>query len=172
MYIPYQGLLFYFLGRCRNNNLPRQPSLKTKAVPPSRLLHHTHLHPRPRHKRALFLCLVPSFFLKNHSVRYLLSGVRSYPTAEASLPICPPWLICMFPRQKLRAQRSRCCKLCHGQTDTSLFSNVDVLVIGAGPTGLGAAKRLNQIVRGSGLNLPPPPSPPLRGNPIGTSQVS
>lgn len=26
-------------------------------------------------------------------------------------------------------------------------SSVDVLVIGAGPTGLGAAKRLNQIVR-------------------------
>ena len=26
------------------------------------------------------------------------------------------------------------------------FSSVDVLVIGAGPTGLGAAKRLNQIV--------------------------
>jgi pyruvate/2-oxoglutarate dehydrogenase complex dihydrolipoamide dehydrogenase (E3) component len=25
-------------------------------------------------------------------------------------------------------------------------SNVDVLVIGAGPTGLGAAKRLNQLV--------------------------
>ena len=31
-----------------------------------------------------------------------------------------------------------------------LHSNVDVLVIGAGPTGLGAAKRLNQIV-----SLPP-----------------
>jgi ribulose 1,5-bisphosphate synthetase/thiazole synthase len=31
-------------------------------------------------------------------------------------------------------------------TDTGTFSNVDVLVIGAGPTGLGAAKRLNQIV--------------------------
>lgn len=28
-----------------------------------------------------------------------------------------------------------------------LDSSVDVLVIGAGPTGLGAAKRLNQIVR-------------------------
>ncbi len=28
-------------------------------------------------------------------------------------------------------------------------SNVDVLVIGAGPTGLGAAKRLSHIVRGS-----------------------
>ncbi len=27
------------------------------------------------------------------------------------------------------------------------YSSVDVLVIGAGPTGLGAAKRLNQIVR-------------------------
>lgn len=27
--------------------------------------------------------------------------------------------------------------------------NVDVLVIGAGPTGLGAAKRLNQIVGGT-----------------------
>lgn len=27
-----------------------------------------------------------------------------------------------------------------------LHSSVDVLVIGAGPTGLGAAKRLNQIV--------------------------
>jgi cation diffusion facilitator CzcD-associated flavoprotein CzcO len=27
--------------------------------------------------------------------------------------------------------------------------SVDVLVIGAGPTGLGAAKRLNQIVRPS-----------------------
>jgi flavin-dependent dehydrogenase len=27
-----------------------------------------------------------------------------------------------------------------------LLSSVDVLVIGAGPTGLGAAKRLNQIV--------------------------
>lgn len=26
------------------------------------------------------------------------------------------------------------------------FSDVDVLVIGSGPTGLGAAKRLNQIV--------------------------
>lgn len=32
-------------------------------------------------------------------------------------------------------------------------SSVDVLVIGAGPTGLGAAKRLNQIV---GI----PPTPP------------
>lgn len=30
-------------------------------------------------------------------------------------------------------------------TDRSI-SNVDVLVIGAGPTGLGAAKRLNHIV--------------------------
>ncbi len=30
-------------------------------------------------------------------------------------------------------------------------SSVDVLVIGAGPTGLGAAKRLNQIVRNSSL---------------------
>lgn len=29
----------------------------------------------------------------------------------------------------------------------TIDSNVDVLVIGAGPTGLGAAKRLNQIVR-------------------------
>jgi NADH dehydrogenase FAD-containing subunit len=29
----------------------------------------------------------------------------------------------------------------------TLDSEVDVLVIGAGPTGLGAAKRLNQIVR-------------------------
>jgi ribulose 1,5-bisphosphate synthetase/thiazole synthase len=29
---------------------------------------------------------------------------------------------------------------------TSVYSSVDVLVIGAGPTGLGAAKRLNQIV--------------------------
>ena len=29
---------------------------------------------------------------------------------------------------------------------TSPPSNVDVLVIGAGPTGLGAAKRLHQIV--------------------------
>ena len=29
------------------------------------------------------------------------------------------------------------------------FSNVDILVIGAGPTGLGAAKRLNQLVRSS-----------------------
>ena len=29
---------------------------------------------------------------------------------------------------------------------TSLISSVDVLVIGAGPTGLGAAKRLHQIV--------------------------
>ena len=27
------------------------------------------------------------------------------------------------------------------------LSSVDVLVIGAGPTGLGAAKRLNQLVR-------------------------
>ena len=26
-------------------------------------------------------------------------------------------------------------------------SDVDVLIIGAGPTGLGAAKRMNQIVR-------------------------
>ena len=32
---------------------------------------------------------------------------------------------------------------------TNLYSDVDVLVIGAGPTGLGAAKRLNQIVRGA-----------------------
>jgi hypothetical protein len=30
--------------------------------------------------------------------------------------------------------------------DPPLHSNVDVLVIGAGPTGLGASKRLNQIV--------------------------
>jgi ribulose 1,5-bisphosphate synthetase/thiazole synthase len=30
---------------------------------------------------------------------------------------------------------------------TQCYSEVDVLVIGAGPTGLGAAKRLNQIVR-------------------------
>jgi hypothetical protein len=29
---------------------------------------------------------------------------------------------------------------------TDLSSEVDVLVIGAGPTGLGAAKRLNQVV--------------------------
>lgn len=29
----------------------------------------------------------------------------------------------------------------------SNYSSVDVLVIGAGPTGLGAAKRLKQIVR-------------------------
>lgn len=36
---------------------------------------------------------------------------------------------------------------------TTRCSSVDVLVIGAGPTGLGAAKRLNQIVR----LLPPPP---------------
>lgn len=28
-----------------------------------------------------------------------------------------------------------------------LYRDVDVLVIGMGPTGLGAAKRLNQIVR-------------------------
>lgn len=35
--------------------------------------------------------------------------------------------------------------------DHRRFSNVDVLVIGMGPTGLGAAKRLNQIVS---------PSPP------------
>ena len=32
------------------------------------------------------------------------------------------------------------------QTLTSVHSQVDILVIGAGPTGLGAAKRLNQIV--------------------------
>lgn len=31
-------------------------------------------------------------------------------------------------------------------TDNNVFSSVDVLVIGAGPTGLGAAKRLNQLV--------------------------
>lgn len=31
-------------------------------------------------------------------------------------------------------------------SNSPLHSNVDVLVIGAGPTGLGAAKRLNQIV--------------------------
>lgn len=30
---------------------------------------------------------------------------------------------------------------------TNRPSSVDVLVIGAGPTGLGAAKRLNQLVR-------------------------
>jgi NADPH-dependent 2,4-dienoyl-CoA reductase/sulfur reductase-like enzyme len=37
------------------------------------------------------------------------------------------------------------------KTDIAGFpsSSVDVLVIGAGPTGLGAAKRLNQIVRPS-----------------------
>jgi ribulose 1,5-bisphosphate synthetase/thiazole synthase len=29
---------------------------------------------------------------------------------------------------------------------TSFLSDVDVLVIGAGPTGLGAAKRLQQVV--------------------------
>lgn len=36
-----------------------------------------------------------------------------------------------------------------------MASSVDVLVIGAGPTGLGAAKRLNQLVSAP---LPPPPS--------------
>lgn len=33
--------------------------------------------------------------------------------------------------------------------------NVDVLVIGAGPTGLGAAKRLNQIVCHSTISMSP-----------------
>lgn len=43
----------------------------------------------------------------------------------------------------------------------SLFtSSVDVLVIGAGPTGLGAAKRLNQIVRFSKPQFVSIPSSP------------
>jgi NADH dehydrogenase FAD-containing subunit len=40
-------------------------------------------------------------------------------------------------------QKIRIAKFCH------LPSTVDVLVIGAGPTGLGAAKRLNHLVRQS-----------------------
>jgi NADH dehydrogenase FAD-containing subunit len=39
------------------------------------------------------------------------------------------------------------------RTQLKAHSSVDVLVIGAGPTGLGAAKRLNQIVRSSNLKL-------------------
>lgn len=37
----------------------------------------------------------------------------------------------------------------HGTRKLTFPSSVDVLVIGAGPTGLGAAKRLHQIVRRS-----------------------
>ncbi|MBE3049149.1 hypothetical protein IMZ48_42955 [Candidatus Bathyarchaeota archaeon] len=37
-------------------------------------------------------------------------------------------------------------------TALTICRNVDVLVIGAGPTGLGAAKRLNQMVRHRGLS--------------------
>lgn len=41
---------------------------------------------------------------------------------------------------------------------TPASSNVDVLVIGAGPTGLGAAKRLNHIVSTHpAAALPAPP---------------
>jgi NADH dehydrogenase FAD-containing subunit len=51
--------------------------------------------------------------------------------APADMYVCPP---INLPKQVVRfADIYR--------------SNVDVLVIGAGPTGLGAAKRLNQIVR-------------------------
>lgn len=38
--------------------------------------------------------------------------------------------------------------------DSSSLSNVDVLVIGMGPTGLGAAKRLNHIVSSSPPDVP------------------
>lgn len=38
----------------------------------------------------------------------------------------------------------------------SLPSQIDVLVVGAGPTGLGAAKRLNQLVRISFCAARPP----------------
>lgn len=41
-----------------------------------------------------------------------------------------------------------------GQSADEDNSDVDVLVIGAGPTGLGAAKRLHQIVRCLTLLLP------------------
>jgi ribulose 1,5-bisphosphate synthetase/thiazole synthase len=37
--------------------------------------------------------------------------------------------------------------LTKAEAEADTLSNVDVLVIGAGPTGLGAAKRLHQIVR-------------------------
>ena len=37
--------------------------------------------------------------------------------------------------------------LCQVWPKADRLSSVDVLVIGAGPTGLGAAKRLNQLVR-------------------------
>jgi flavin-dependent dehydrogenase len=46
---------------------------------------------------------------------------------------------------------------------TLILSTVDVLVIGAGPTGLGAAKRLNQIVSLSCRELGGEASPPPRG---------
>lgn len=47
-----------------------------------------------------------------------------------------------------------CCHLI--STIDQPYSNVDVLVIGAGPTGLGAAKRLNQLVSTfSSLNATP-----------------
>lgn len=45
--------------------------------------------------------------------------------------------------------------------------NVDVLVIGAGPTGLGAAKRLNQIVCHSTLPVPSnSPANSILGRPV------
>ena len=34
----------------------------------------------------------------------------------------------------------------HHYRNTTMATEVDTLVIGAGPTGLGAAKRLNQLV--------------------------
>lgn len=49
----------------------------------------------------------------------------------------------------MRAHRPPSCWTSHHELNTAdieLGSNVDVLVIGMGPTGLGAAKRLNQIV--------------------------
>lgn len=87
--------------------------------------------------------------------------LRSFPRSSLATP--PPWPTCELPRH-LSCPRSTANvggrkKKTHQVLPMAfadrvpLFRNVDVLVIGMGPTGLGAAKRLNHIV-GAHRQLP------------------
>jgi hypothetical protein len=71
----------------------------------------------------------------------LLAIFHSPDTSHRTVASQSPWQICMNPNCELPCRPNPPIL-----TILSAHSNVDVLVIGAGPTGLGAAKRLNQIV--------------------------
>ncbi len=69
-------------------------------------------------------------------------------------PLSSPWRICKFFPEQVLVHGEAWVR--PGSLTRIVNSNVDILVIGAGPTGLGAAKRLDHIVRPSPLTAPCP----------------